>query len=238
MLVRRRVVAPDVVVMPSVVGMELGGRPCPAGVADPIDGDEIRLWIAPGMARRDEPGWSAILRLEPDGKGVAYLLFHADRTFATLKLPVSPKQLWNTMRREVEEAGEGRFFALDVQGDVVTKSATARGLPVEERRVTILDGFGHRKDYELQLLAEESLGGAGFALEALVQAIRSGGDDWLALTGPASGVPAGLAITEHHPDTTSRYAEELVTREATAIPDDRFAAPAGYSEVPFTPECF
>lgn len=238
LLVLRRVVARDVVTPPATIGIAPGGRECPPGVAVPVDGDEIRLWVAPGMARRDEPRWSAILRLEPRGKGVAYLLFHGDRTFAELRLPVPPKRLWNPMRRDVAKAGEGRLFALTAQGPVDTSNVAVNGISVEERRLTTRNGFGHRRDFELQVLNEESAGGAGLALEGLVQAIRSGGDDWVAMTGAARGVPAGLVVTNHLPDTTSRYAEQLVASEATAISADRFAVPAGYSKVPFAPECF
>jgi hypothetical protein len=71
-----------------------------------------------------------------------------------------------------------------------------------------------------------------------VQAIRQSGDDWLPMTGAATGVPVGLAVTAHGPETRSRYSEELVARERQPIPADRFTVPAGYSEVPFVPECF
>jgi hypothetical protein len=238
LLVRRRVAAADAVVMPARIGVMGGGRSCPAGVEDAPDGAEVRLWLAAGKARRDEPGWSAILLLGDRGRGTVHLLFHAERTFTTMRFPVAPKSLWDQMRREVEEAGEGKLFALTPQGAPTTTAVTLQGLAVEERRLTTLDGFGHRKDFELQLVPDGELGTAALAVDALVQALRLGGDDWVTLTGANGGVPVGLAVTEHLPDTKSRYAEELVALERQAIAPDRFVVPAGYSEVPFVPECF
>ena len=61
------------------------------------------IGIAPG-GRECPPG----VAVPVDGDEIR--LWHGDRTFAALRLPVPPKRLWNPMRREVEKAGEGRLF--------------------------------------------------------------------------------------------------------------------------------
>jgi hypothetical protein len=229
-VVLHRKVTGDEPVLPPATGG--GAHACPK-VTPLRPGDKVDVLLTPQDARRDEPSWSLLLRREEKR---AYLLFHRDHTYNVLRWPVEGKQVWGTMRCGIEEAGEGKLFALTAEGPVSTTMRTVAGRQVTEKSRAIADGFQHRSDVRVQLLADTAVGGIGGELETLLQRLR-GDQVWLPLTEMGGDLPVTVSIVSYGPDLPFHRGEDLVAIESTPLAPERFALPTGYREAPFAADC-
>jgi hypothetical protein len=238
-VVVRRKVGGDQPIIPPRGGegpSEQPGAPrCPGKVERAPLGAEIMVWLAPQMARRDEPSWSLILRLDEPR---AYLLYHHDRMFSELRYPPGKKDLLGSFWQGVDEAELEKLAPAPPQPTPPTVTARRLGgQAVSEHRVTVIGSFGHRADYVAQVVAHPTLGEVGFRLEALTQAVWGQGKEWLSRAGLTEGIPVGLAIRSHGPDWKHWHREDFVALKEQAIPLERFVVPPGYQQVPYSADC-
>lgn len=229
-VVTRRVVADDFA--PPVSSS--GNPACPQSVARPKPGDEVRLVVAGQAARRDEPSLSVIVRLDA---AKAYLLHHASRTYSELPYPPEARHLETPFRESMGPAA-AEVFPFAAEGPLQEASGRIGDLAVLHRSRGINSLMLGRRDVELEVSTSPEGAAAAFAAEGLLQAVRNGGEAWLALLGPASGLPLGLAETLHQPEVRVRYAEQFVGIDRTEVSEALFAPPTDYRKVDHVPDCF
>jgi len=230
-LVVTRRVGGDELSSPSRVG-GFGG--CVERPAPPAAGDEVRLSVTPGAARRDEPQLSVIVRLDD---GVGLVVDHATHTYSRLRFPPAPRQLAGPMRANMGPSAE-EVYPYEPLGELERHGATVVGRASEVRERTVESPFLGRLDVELTVLPDPGLARAAFAVESLTEAIRNDGESWLGLLGDADGVPLSITRVRHLPSAQARYEEAVTEVEEREIDPSLFEAPEGYEKVRFDAGCY
>lgn len=231
-LILTREVVADVFARPSKSG---SGPACPERIEPPQTGDTVRLSVAPGAARRDEPQVSFVVRLDA---GEAYILHHASGTYSELPYPPKPRQLESRFRKDMKEAAEEVFPYRVLQA--VGRSPTRQHEVDAIMRVSTVESamLGRRDIESIELPGDAALVSAAHAVEAFTQAVRDHGEDWLSLLGDPEGIPLGLQESRHQPATVIRYREAFSKLDDVDLEASTFLPPEGYKKVKHEPYCF
>lgn len=229
-VVTRRVEA-DEFVFASRVGAD---RACPNQLARPKTGDEVTLSVSPEVARRDEPGLSVIVNVK-DRK--AYILHHSTGTYSELSYPGPSKQLESSFRASMGAAAE-ELFPFRAEGGARIANATIKDLEVSRHTLAVSSTILRRRDVVLDVLPDAPLGRPAFEVEALSQAIRTAGEEWMSLLGSPNGIPLSISESIHQPSLPVEYNEVFSDLETQDFDPTFFAPPAGYARVDHVPDCF
>lgn len=237
-VVRRFVAVPEPVMGPSSGGKD-GGQPRCAGHGprERRKADEIRSWLAPRMARRDEPGLSLVLRLDDAQRGTFYILFHEEKVYSELRYPPEPSKLRTSMAEQWAKAGVDPFETR-IDSPLRSTAVTLHGLAATEHRLGTASSRG-TNELTMQVLSDPALGDVAFRLETLRSAIGSGRLTNLWHEAGVSGIVLGRrSVSRWLDNPPNEMVERLVSFERRPLPLDTFAVPAGYSKVRFSPDCF
>lgn len=216
-----------------VVAESSSGPICPERVREPSLGDEVRLLLAPRMARRDEPAFSVILDLDRE---VALLLHHDAKTYSELRYPPNPRALHSSFRKGMGTAAAD-VFPFVAQGPVEQATGTAGDRPVIVRTRAVESPLLGRLDVEAHLI-DSAAGAIAQRVESLAQAIRGDGEAWLPLLGDGEGLPLSLGTTLHQPASKVQVFERFEKLEEIDLEPAVFAPPTDYREVRHRPDCF
>jgi len=216
---------------PAVTGATRG---CPAGIARPVPGQQVRLSVAPEMARRDEPSISFMLRLD---LGRVFILHHGSRTYSELSYPLKLRDLETSFRASMGSAAS-EVFPYHLQGTVREGVNNDGGHNLLVRSATVARTLGSPNEVEVRASLDPSLGRPALAVEAVAQAIRGAGEEWLSLLVLSDAIPLSISTSVEQPEAVVHYREMFVKADILDIEAGDFAVPADYSKVKHVPDCF
>jgi hypothetical protein len=228
-----RKVEADVFEGPSYPSAEGGAGPaCPRGFSKARTGDSVVLTVAPQKGRRDQPDFSLIVRID---RGVAYLLFHLDRSFAELEHPFKEPPF--PFPVEIDKESQRRLAPRLLHPAAPERRTLGALQAVVLSNVVGDENRSHADIEAVYEAAPRPLAGVSHRLEEFFQDMGPG-RSWLRLLGEQGGLLLGWAQATYLPEDKVHYRERFAAlREVPARPD-LFEPPAGYRRVKLDPVCF